>query len=87
VLRQGVARAAEEIGGAVLSLAAAGRHRDVRLLLDAYVRVRAPAEVVRCVLPDPDRLVPLLLAAGRGVSDDHHWSLIHALRVTGIRGV
>ncbi|MET8578221.1 hypothetical protein [Streptomyces sp. NPDC005012] len=87
VLRQGVARAAEEMGGALLSLAAAGRHRDVRLLLDAYVRVRAPAEVVRCVLPDPDRLVPLLLAAGRGVSDDHHWSLIHALRVTGIRGV
>ncbi|MGW0605148.1 hypothetical protein [Streptomyces sp. NPDC002640] len=87
VLRQGVARAAEEIGDAVLSLTAAGRHREVRLLLDAYVRVHAPAEVVRCVRPDPDRLVPLLLAAGRGVSDDHHWSLVHALRVTGIRGV
>ncbi len=40
MLRQGVARPAPEIGTAVLSLADEGRQREIRALLDAYVRVR-----------------------------------------------
>lgn len=42
ILRQGVARPAAEIGAAVLALAAEGRRREIRALLDAYVRVRTP---------------------------------------------
>ncbi|MFJ9906010.1 hypothetical protein ACIRVK_24465 [Streptomyces sp. NPDC101152] len=83
VLRQGVARPAGEIGRAVLGLAAEGRHREVRALLDAYVRVRTPEEAARSAEPDPGTLVPLLLEAARGVSDERHWDLVHALRVAG----
>ncbi|MFE0727263.1 hypothetical protein ACFW2X_03225 [Streptomyces antibioticus] len=84
ILRQGVARPAAEIGHAVLVLAAEGRHREMSALLDAYVRVRAPEEAVRSVVPDPHTLVPLLLEAARGVSDECHWDLVHALRVAGL---
>ncbi|MEU3281727.1 hypothetical protein [Streptomyces antibioticus] len=84
ILRQGVARPAAEIGRAVLVLAAEGRHREMSALLDAYVRVRAPEEAVRSVVPDPHTLVPLLLEAARGVSDECHWDLVHALRVAGL---
>ncbi|MEU9577353.1 hypothetical protein [Streptomyces chilikensis] len=87
VLRQGVARSAEEIAGEVSALCDAGRGREVRLLLDACVRVRAPAEAVRCVTGDPARMTPLLLEAARGVSEDHYWGVVHALRVAGVRGV
>ncbi|MFG2124586.1 hypothetical protein [Streptomyces sp. NPDC048710] len=83
MLRQGVARPAEEIGAAVLGLDAQGRGREVRALLDAYVRVRTPEEAARSVGADPRRLVPLLLEAARGVSEERHWDLVHALRVAG----
>ncbi|MCX4884917.1 hypothetical protein [Streptomyces sp. NBC_00847] len=83
ILRQGVARPATEIGQAVLALAAQGRSREVRALLDAYVRVRTPEEAARSAEPDPQTLVPLLLGAAQGVSDERHWDLVHALRVAG----
>lgn len=83
MLRQGVARPAPEIGTAVLGLAVEGRQREIRALLDAYVRVRTPEEAARSVEADPGRLVPLLLAAAKGVSEERHWDLVHALRVAG----
>ncbi|MEU6372168.1 hypothetical protein [Streptomyces sp. NPDC046909] len=83
ILRQGVARPAEEIGGAVLGLVAEGRRREVAALLDAYVRVRTPEEAARSAAPGPQTLVPLLLEAARGVSEERHWDLVHALRVAG----
>ncbi|GAA3027020.1 hypothetical protein GCM10010448_06290 [Streptomyces glomeratus] len=83
ILRQGVVRPAGEIGEAVLGLNADGRHREVRALLDAYVRVRTPEEAARSVAADPGLLLPLLLEAARGVSDERHWDLVHALRVAG----
>ncbi|MFF4905934.1 hypothetical protein ACFY2T_13795 [Streptomyces sp. NPDC001260] len=83
ILRQGVVRPATEIGQAVLGLAAEGRRREVGALLDAYVRVRTPEEAARSVEPDPGTLVPLLLEAAHGVSDERHWDLVHALRVAG----
>ncbi|WP_063760136.1 hypothetical protein [Streptomyces sp. NRRL S-1022] len=83
LLRQGVARPAEQIGAAVLQLDGEGREREVRALLDACVRVRTPGEAARCAAADPGRLVPLLLRAALGVSDERHWDLVHALRVAG----
>ncbi|MFJ9629922.1 hypothetical protein ACIRU8_19640 [Streptomyces sp. NPDC101175] len=83
ILRQGVARPAGEIGEAVLALAAEGRRREIGALLDAYVRVRTPEEAARSVAADPQQLVPLLVEAARGVSDERHWDLVHALRVAG----
>ncbi|MFD7390097.1 hypothetical protein ACFV46_16680 [Streptomyces sp. NPDC059852] len=83
ILREGVVRPAPETGRAVLGLAAEGRHREVRVLLDAYVRVRTPEEAARSAVADPGMLVPLLLDAARGVSDERYWDLVHALRVAG----
>ncbi|BCL23944.1 hypothetical protein ACPCBX_04400 [Streptomyces tuirus] len=83
MLRQGVARPPGEVGRAVLGLAAERRHREVRVLLDAYVRARTPEEAARSAEPDPRRLVPLLLEAAQGVSDERRWDLVHALRVAG----
>ncbi|WP_019062011.1 hypothetical protein [Streptomyces prunicolor] len=83
ILRQGVARPAEEIGEAVLALVAEGRRREIRALLDAYVRVRTSEEAARSVAADPQQLVPLLLEAAKGASDECHWDLVHALRVAG----
>ncbi|MGW1960293.1 hypothetical protein ACWCPD_08485 [Streptomyces sp. NPDC001935] len=83
MLRQGVTRPASEIGAAVLGLADQGRGRELGALLDAYVRVCAPEEAARSAEADPDRLVPLLLRAARGVSDECQWDLVHALRVAG----
>ncbi|MFC8145594.1 hypothetical protein ACFUKV_28195 [Streptomyces paradoxus] len=83
MLRQGIARPPGEVGDAVLGLTAEGRHREVRVLLDAYVRARTPEEAARSAEPDPRRLVPLLLEAARGVSDERSWDLVHALRVAG----
>ncbi|MGW7386093.1 hypothetical protein [Streptomyces sp. NPDC054794] len=83
ILRQGVVRPAVEIGEAVRGLDGQGRRREVRALLDAYVRVRTPEEAARSAAPDPQRLVPLLLEAARGVSQERHWDLLHALRVAG----
>ncbi|MFI1167643.1 hypothetical protein ACH4UM_29610 [Streptomyces sp. NPDC020801] len=84
ILRQGVVRPAAEMGEAVLALLAEGRDREVRVLLDAYVRVRTPEQAVRSAEPAPGRLVPLLLEAARGVSDERHWDLVHAFRVAGV---
>ncbi|MDQ0584329.1 hypothetical protein [Streptomyces rishiriensis] len=83
ILRQGVARPAAEIGQAVLGLVGEGRLREVRALLDAYVRVRTPEEAARSVAPAPGTLVPLVLEAARTVSEERHWDLVHALRVAG----
>ncbi|MCX4904206.1 hypothetical protein [Streptomyces sp. NBC_00878] len=83
MLRQGVARPASEISEAVLALADEGRHREVRALLDAYVRIRTPEDAARSVEADPPRLIPLLLEASRHVSQQRHWDLTHALRVAG----
>ncbi|WP_309094974.1 hypothetical protein [Streptomyces sp.] len=83
MLRQGVARPPGEIGRAVLGLVDAGRRREVRVLLDAYVAARTPEEAARSAAPDPQRLVPLLLQAAAGVSDERRWDLVHALRVAG----
>ncbi|MDQ0773444.1 hypothetical protein QF026_001910 [Streptomyces aurantiacus] len=83
MLRQGVVRPAPEIGKAVLALVEEGRHREVRALMDAYVRVRSPEEAVRSIDADPELLAPLLLEAARNVSEQRHWDLIHALRVAG----
>ncbi|QJT05005.1 hypothetical protein G9272_35790 [Streptomyces asoensis] len=83
ILRQGVARPANEIGQAVLGLVEEGRRREVRALLDAYVRVRTPEEAARSVAPAPHTLVPLVLEAARAVSEERHWDLVHALRVAG----
>ncbi|MEU5071196.1 hypothetical protein AB0G76_06535 [Streptomyces asoensis] len=83
ILRQGVARPAAEIGRAVLALSEGGRLREVRALLDAYVRVRTPEEAARSAAPAPRTLVPLLLEAARSVSEERHWDLVHALRVAG----
>lgn len=83
MLRQGVVRPAPEIGAAVLGLAEDGRRREIRALLGAYVRVRTPEEAARSAEADPQRLVPLLLEAAQGVSQERHWDLVHALRVAG----
>ncbi|MFF1692614.1 hypothetical protein ACFVXC_03175 [Streptomyces sp. NPDC058257] len=83
LLRQGVARPAPEIAEAVLALMDEGRERDARALLDAYLRVRAPEDVATCAHTDPYRLIPLLLQAAQGVSEERHWDLVHALRVAG----
>ncbi|MGJ5752249.1 hypothetical protein [Streptomyces puniciscabiei] len=83
LLRQGVARPAEQIGAAVLSLEEEGRRREAAALLDACVRGRTAEEAARSVVPDPRRLVPLLLHAARAVSEERHWDLVHALRVAG----
>lgn len=83
ILREGVVRPAPEIGRAVVGLAGEGRHREVRTLLDAYVRVRTPEEAARSAAAGPGTLVPLLLDAARGVSDERYWDLVHALRVAG----
>ncbi|MGW0368014.1 hypothetical protein ACWDZW_03620 [Streptomyces coeruleorubidus] len=85
ILRQGVARPPGEIGQAVLGLVAEGRHREVRALLDAYVGARTPEEAARSAEPGPQTLVPLLLEAAQGVSDECRWDLLHALRVAGFQ--
>ncbi|MEU6994993.1 hypothetical protein ABZ953_30600 [Streptomyces sp. NPDC046465] len=83
LLRQGVARPAPEIAEAILALIDAGREREARALLDSYLRVRTPEDVARCAHTDPHRLIPVLLETAKAVSDEHHWDLVHALRVAG----
>ncbi|WP_030565149.1 hypothetical protein [Streptomyces aureocirculatus] len=83
LLRQGVARPAPEIAESLIALGDAGRVREARALLDAYVRVRTAEDVAACAHTDPPRLIPLLLASAKGTSDEHHWDLVHALRVAG----
>ncbi|MGV9878866.1 hypothetical protein [Streptomyces sp. NPDC003006] len=83
LLRQGVARPAPEIAEAILALIDAGREREARALLDSYLRVRTPEDAARCAHTDPHRLIPLLLETARAVSEEHHWDLVHALRVAG----
>ncbi|MFF0199753.1 hypothetical protein [Streptomyces sp. NPDC005017] len=83
ILRQGVVRPAHEVAQAVVAMAAEGRRREVGALLDAYVRMRTPEEVARSAAVAPQALVPLLLEAAQGVSDERYWDLLHALRVAG----
>ncbi|MFE6485125.1 hypothetical protein ACFVGN_19590 [Streptomyces sp. NPDC057757] len=83
MLRQGVSRPAPEIGAAVLRLTEEARHREIRALLGAYVRMRTPEESARSAEADPQRLVPLLLEAAKGVSEERHRDVVHALRVAG----
>ncbi|MFD4628917.1 hypothetical protein ACFVYR_03300 [Streptomyces sp. NPDC058284] len=83
LLRQGVARPAPEIAEAILALMDADREREARALLDSYLRVRTPEDVARCAHTDPHRLIPVLLETAKAVSDEHHWDLVHALRVAG----
>ncbi|MEI5097666.1 hypothetical protein RB200_02120 [Streptomyces sp. PmtG] len=83
LLRQGVARPAPEIAESLLALIDAGREREARALLDSYVRVRSAEDVAACAHTDPQRLIPLLIATAKAVSDDRHWDLVHALRVAG----
>ncbi|MFK4108334.1 hypothetical protein [Streptomyces sp. NPDC002176] len=84
LLREGAARPPEETGAAVTRLDAEGRHGAARALLDACVRARTPEDAARTAAEDPDRLAPLLLAAARRVSEEHHRDLAHALRAAGI---
>ncbi|MEV7788473.1 hypothetical protein AB0O72_24245 [Streptomyces sp. NPDC088106] len=86
ILRHGVVRPADEIGRAALTLDAQARHQEALSLLGACVRTRAPADAARTAASDPPRLVPLLLAAARGLSDARHRDLLHALRVEGFAG-
>jgi hypothetical protein len=84
LLRHGVVRPAAEVGQAATALEAEGRRTDVRALLDAYVRVRTPEEAAHSAQAAPQTLVPLLLEAARGVSDQRYLELLHALRVAGL---
>ena len=83
MLRQGVARPAEEIGEAVLG----ARRRGPPARGPCAARRLRPGPHPRGGRPqrraDPQRLVPLLLEAARGVSEERHWDLVHALRVAG----
>ncbi|WP_159774788.1 hypothetical protein [Streptomyces sp. HM190] len=84
MLRQGVARPAEEIGLAVLGLTEEGREPQARALLDAYVRIRTPEEAARVAETHPQRLTRLVGEAARAVSEDRHRDVAHALRVAGL---
>ncbi|MER5443612.1 hypothetical protein [Streptomyces sp. NPDC002790] len=75
LLRQGTGSPPTEFGAAVRRLDAASRHREVRTLLDAYVRGRTPEEAAHSARDAPDRLVPLLLDAARQVSEERYWDL------------
>ncbi|WP_407700949.1 hypothetical protein [Streptomyces hirsutus] len=59
----------------------------MRTLLGACVRTRTPEEAARGAAPGPERPVPLLLGATRGVSEEQYrdlpHALLHALRVAG----
>ncbi|MFE0173471.1 hypothetical protein ACFWZ2_14220 [Streptomyces sp. NPDC059002] len=83
LLRQGVARPAPEMAEAILGLIDAGREREARALLDSFLRVRTAEDAARCAHTDPNHLIPLLLETAKAVSDEHHWDLVHALRVAG----
>lgn len=79
----GEAAASLPVGRPVLDLTSGTRNREARALLDACVPMRTPANAARAAAPDPHRLVPLLLTAARGVSDERHGDLLHALHVAG----
>ncbi|MBW5484259.1 hypothetical protein GPJ59_20830, partial [Streptomyces bambusae] len=81
LLRQGVARPADEIADAALALASAGREREADALLNAFVRVRTPEEAARLARRAPQWFTPRLLSAAAAVSDVRHRDLRHALRV------
>ncbi|NUV72623.1 hypothetical protein [Streptomyces fungicidicus] len=84
LLQQGVARPAPEIADALHLLTGDGRDRQARALAGAYLAVRSPEDAAGVARSDPDRLVPLLLDAARGVSEERHWDLVHAFRVAGV---
>ncbi|MFD5024342.1 hypothetical protein [Streptomyces sp. NPDC058373] len=84
LLRQGVARPAPEIADALHLLTGDGRDRQARALAGAYLAVRSAEDAAGVARNDPGRLVPLLLDAARGVSEERHWDLVHAFRVAGV---
>ncbi|MGW0709486.1 hypothetical protein ACWD4G_26625 [Streptomyces sp. NPDC002643] len=84
IVKQGVARPAEEIGEAVAGLVAEGRDRQARALLDAYVSVRTPEEAARVAETHPKPLTRMILDSARGISSDRHRDVKHALRVAGL---
>ncbi|MEU7354634.1 hypothetical protein ABZ663_30380, partial [Streptomyces albidoflavus] len=73
-----------EIADALHLLTGDGRHRQARALAGAYLAVRSPEDAAGVARSDPDRLVPLLLDAARGVSEERHRDLVHAFRVAGV---
>ncbi|MEU3057523.1 hypothetical protein ABZ679_30420, partial [Streptomyces fimicarius] len=79
-------RPAAEVAASVLALDDAGREREARDLLGAFLRVRTPQESA-ALAGTGARLLPLLLAAAREVSVEQEWDLVHALRVAGVPGV
>ncbi|NUK10919.1 hypothetical protein HRW18_23615 [Streptomyces lunaelactis] len=86
LLRQGVARPAEDIAAAVLALEDEGRDPEAQALLAAFVQVHTPEDSARIAERDPRRLIPQLLGAARAVSAAHERDLVHALRVAGHLG-
>ncbi|MGO4462106.1 hypothetical protein AB4039_33170, partial [Streptomyces sp. M-16] len=81
---QGVARPAAEVAEAALALGAAGRDREARTLLGAFVRLRTAEEAAALARRDPHWFAPRLLAGARALSGTRHRDLAHALRVAGI---
>ncbi|MFB0633445.1 hypothetical protein ACEPPI_39995, partial [Streptomyces sp. AB3(2024)] len=84
LLRQGVARPGAVVAEAALALGAAGRDREARTLLGAFVRLRTAEEAAALARRDPHWFVPRLLAGARALSATRHRDLAHALRVAGI---
>nr|WP_063787117.1 hypothetical protein [Streptomyces sp. NBRC 110028] len=86
LLRQSVSRPLSEVAHTALVLLGNAAHREVALLLTAFVRARTPAEVAEAAAEDPGALVPPLLDAASAVSPGSQHDLAHALRVAGIQG-
>lgn len=86
LLRQGVSRSAEDIAHAVVALGDSGRAQEIQALLGAFVRARTPEDAARIAAVDPQRLVPWLLEAARGISTGHERDLARALRSAGMGG-
>ncbi|MET4924781.1 hypothetical protein P3L51_20900 [Streptomyces sp. PSRA5] len=86
LLRQGISRPAEDIAEVVSALGDAGRVAELQALLGAFVRARTAEDAARIAAADPPRLVPLLMAAARGVSTTNERDLARALRSAGIGG-
>ncbi|MEU1803068.1 hypothetical protein [Streptomyces sp. NPDC019937] len=86
LLRQSVSRPLSEVAHTALALLGNAAHREVALLLTAFIRARTPAEVAEAAAEDPGALVPPLLDAAGAVSPGSQHDLAHALRVAGIQG-
>ncbi|WEV24694.1 hypothetical protein OYE22_05380 [Streptomyces sp. 71268] len=87
LLRQGAARPVAEVAEVAGALGASGCRPLVVALLAALVRARGGAEAARVVADGHAALLAPLLEAARAVSAHHHRDTVHALRVTGVRGL